>query len=216
MSEKFDEELYEGATPLETPVEDVSVLKSSRYRPATELDFDPEGRKGLLPVAGETVAENIESLPERIQTSLEARTEESKRVEEERLREAGRTGPTAIKTETDPSRKISRPPNIPAFDYEAAQKAELEEAEGEGELTVSGFVKELLLTPQAFIAGVGAPTEKDLAKMTSEERRKYEESLNFDIYSGAMAFLPAVYTLGSLATEYVGQPISDAAKTFCL
>ena len=214
MSEKFDEELYEGATPLETPVEDVSVLKSSRYRPATELDFDPEGRKGLLPMAGETVAENIQSLPERIQTSIESRTEESKRAEEERLTEAGRTGPTAIKTETDPSRKQRKISNVPAFNLKEAMDAEDEEAANRGELTLSGVVRELSLTPRAIVAGIAPPTQKDLAEMTSEERRKYEESLNFDIYSGSMAFFPAIYTLGSLATEYVGQPISDAAKAY--
>tara|TARA_R100000008_G_C3586943_1_gene173199 strand:- start:76 stop:5037 length:4962 start_codon:yes stop_codon:yes gene_type:complete len=247
MSEKFDEELYGGATPLETPVEDVSVFKSSRYRPATELDFDPEGRKGLLPVtaervvdaaervvdaaetvvdefgeidipSGETVAENVQSLPERIQTSLEARTEESKRAGEERLKEAGDVGPTAIKTEYEiakDAKKVQRPSptNIPVFNKKEIQNQRDLEAEKRGELTLSGVVRELSLTPRGIVAGVAPPTQKDLAKMTSEERRKYEESLKIDIDSGAMSLLPAIATLGSLASEYVGQPVSDFAKS---
>jgi hypothetical protein len=248
MSEKFDEELYEGATPLETPVEDVSVFKSSRYRPATELDFDPEGRKGLLPAtaetvvdaaervvdaaetvvdefgeidipaARETVAENVQSLPERIQTSLEARTEESKRAEEERLKEAGDVGPTAIKTEYEiakDAKKVQRPSptNIPVFNKKEIQNQRDSEEEERGELTLSGVVRELSLTPRAIVAGIAPPTQKDLAKMTSEERRKYEESLKLDIDSGAMSLLPAIATLGSLASEYVGQPVSDFAKS---
>lgn len=166
-------------------------------RIATELDYDVEGREGLLP-------SNIKSLPERIQRSIEERTPEAKQAEEERLKEAGSFGPKFISDV-----KKENVVTLPDLDIKSEQEKEDDELNEQTTLSAKGVVQTIMSPLRATVGGVAPATPEDLGKMTPEEVREYKSSVKLDEDGGALSLLAAVGTLAS----FVKEPLSDLTRS---